>query len=216
MTKLIIFDLDGTLCNTIYDLASAVNYALNKMGYPTHSIDVIQGFVGNGIRNLIIRSMPEKERTDEKIDVTKKFFFDYYKIHFADKTVAYDGIEEMLKALKEKGVKLAVCTNKEHNMASEVVKKCFADTFDMVIGQSDKFPLKPEPDSSLYIMETYKAKREDTVFIGDSGVDIKTAKNLGVRSIGVSWGFRERNELLLNGADMIADTPLDITNLFEV
>lgn len=213
MVKTIIFDLDGTLCDTIHDLAAAVNYALKQMGYPTHSVETVQSFVGNGIKNLIIRSMPEEERCEEKINTTKEIFFEYYKVHYADKTVVYDGTHEMLKTLKEKGVKLAVCTNKEHGMASEIVKRHFRGTFDMVVGQSDKFPLKPEPKSSLYIMETLGSKKENTAFIGDSGVDIKTAKNLGVFSIGVSWGYREKSELKENGCDAAADSPSDIIEI---
>lgn len=216
MLKLIIFDLDGTLCNTIYDLADAVNYALEKMGYPTHSVEEVRTFVGNGIKNLIIRSMPKEERQEEKIEETKKFFFEYYRVHFADKTVAYDGILEMLNTLKEKGIKLAVCTNKEDLMAKSVVKKLFGDIFSLVLGQGDSFPLKPEPDSSLYIMNELKAKREETVFIGDSDVDIKTAKNLGVLSIGVTWGFRDKQELIDNGCVYLAESPCDIIKLLEV
>lgn len=216
MVKLIIFDLDGTLCDTICDLADAVNFSLKKMGYPIHSLEAIKGFVGNGIKNLIIRSMPESERVEEKIEETKKFFFEYYKVHFADKTAAYDGIVETVNTLKEKGIKLAVCTNKEDTMAKAVVKKLFGDTFSLVLGQGDKFPLKPNPDSSYYIMETIGAKKEDTVFIGDSDVDIKTAKNAGLKSIGVSWGFREVQELIDNGCDHLAKNPSDIIKLLEV
>ncbi len=216
MLKLIIFDLDGTLCNTICDLADAVNYALGKMGYKTHSVDVVRTYVGNGIKNLIIRSMPENERVEEKIEETKKFFFDYYKVHFADKTVAYEGIEEMLITLKKKGIKLAVCTNKEDSMARCVVKKLFGDVFSQVLGQGERFPLKPEPDSSFYIMSKLDAKREETVFIGDSDVDIKTAKNAGLKSIGVTWGFRDRQELIDNGCEHVAESPYDIIKLLEV
>lgn len=216
MVKLIIFDLDGTLCNTIYDLADATNYALTKMGYPTHSEDKIQGMVGNGIKNLVTRSMPDGARTETNINATKEFFFEYYKVHYADKTVVYDGITDMLGKLCEKGIKLAVCTNKEDSMAKSVVKKLFGDTFSLIIGQGNKFPLKPEADSSLYIMNELGIKREETVFIGDSDVDMKTAKNAGVNSIGVSWGYRDKEELINNGCKSIADSPLDIIKIIEV
>ena len=140
MVKLVIFDLDGTLCNTICDLADAVNYALTKRGYPTHSVEEIQNMVGSGIKNLVTRSMPEAERYEDNINLTKEFFFEYYKVHYADKTVAYDGIAEMLETLKAKNIKLAVCTNKEDTMAKSVVKKLFDGTFSLILGQSDKFP----------------------------------------------------------------------------
>ena len=216
MVKLVIFDLDGTLCNTICDLADAVNYALTKRGYPTHSVEEIQNMVGSGIKNLVTRSMPEAERYEDNINLTKEFFFEYYKVHYADKTVAYDGIAEMLETLKAKNIKLAVCTNKEDTMAKSVVKKLFDGTFSLILGQSDNFPLKPSPDSSLYIMETLGAGVGETVFIGDSGVDIKTAKNTGLESIGVSWGFRDKQELIDYGCEHIAESPYDIIKLLEV
>ena len=216
MVKLIIFDLDGTLCDTICDLADAVNYALAQRGYPTHSVEEVQSMVGSGIKNLVTRSMPEKERYEDNINLTKEYFFEYYKIHFADKTVAYKGILETVNTLKDKGIKLAVCTNKEDSMAKRVVKKLFGDIFSLVIGQSDKFPLKPAPDSSYYIMETFGARKEETVFIGDSDVDIKTANNVGLKSIGVSWGFRSVQELIDNGCKNIAGHPSDIIKLLEV
>ena len=216
LVRTIIFDLDGTLCDTIYDLADATNFALAKMGYPTHSVEKIKSFVGNGIKNLMIRSMPEEERYEEKIEETKKNFFEYYRFHYADKTVAYEGILEVLKTLNERGIKLAVCTNKEDTMAKTIVKKLFGDIFSVVIGQGDKFPLKPNPESSYYIMNELGTTCEDTVFIGDSDVDIKTANNAGLESIGVSWGFRDVQELIDNGCKKIANNPLDIIKFIEV
>ena len=215
MIKTAIFDLDGTLCDTISDLADSVNFALGQMGCEKRSLEEIMSFVGNGIHNLVTLSLPKQKRSEQDINAAKKFFFEYYKVHFADKTVAFDGIMQMLLALKQKGIQLAVCSNKEDSMAREVVKKLFGDTFDIVLGQSDRFPLKPAPESTLYIIEKLGSKQEQTAFIGDSDVDIKTAKNAEVYSIGVTWGFRSKKELIENGCTAIAESPSDIVKIIE-
>ncbi|MBO5908530.1 MAG: HAD-IA family hydrolase [Clostridia bacterium] len=215
MIKTAIFDLDGTLCDTISDLADSVNYALEQMGCEKRSLADIKSFVGNGIHNLITLSLPKEKRSEQDINTAKKFFFEYYKVHFADKTVAFDGIIQMLLALKQKGIQLAVCSNKEDSMAAAVVKKLFGDTFDIVLGQSDSFPLKPEPESTLHIIEKLGSKQEHTAFIGDSDVDIITAKNAGVYSIGVTWGFRSKKELIENGCTAIAESPWDIVKIID-
>lgn len=215
MVKLVIFDLDGTVCDTIDDLADATNHALTVLNHPTHGVDAYKYFVGNGMSKLIYRAMPEGHKTEEECAEAKKLMLDYYAVHFADKSAPYEGIMEMLRGLKQKGVKIAICTNKAHHMAVTIADKIFGGIFDMVIGQTDARPMKPDPTSSREIMAELGATTENTVFIGDSGVDMQTALNLKVPSIGVLWGFRTEDELKENGALYIAKTPSDITDIIN-
>ncbi len=215
MIKLAVFDLDGTLCDTIEDLADAVNFALSALGYPIHTSKEYKYMVGHGIPNLVFRALPENRRDDQEVNRAKALMLGYYKDHFVDKTRAYDGILELLLKLKEKGIHIAVCTNKAHNMAVKVIDKLFPSTFDTVIGKSDDRPLKPDPYSVNEIMNRYGVSAEETVFIGDSGVDIKTAINSKAIPIGVLWGFREEKELKENGAEHIAQAPNDIYEIIK-
>ncbi|MBO5872833.1 MAG: HAD family hydrolase [Clostridia bacterium] len=215
MIKLAVFDMDGTICNTIDDLAAATNYTLSVLGYPLHTTDEYKYFVGNGIAKLLERSLPEGNSSAEEVKEAREIFLSYYKEHFADKTVAYDGIIPLLKALKMAGIHTAVCTNKAHEMAKVIDSKLFYDLFDIVIGQSDEYPLKPDPTSLFNIMKNFGAKPQETVFIGDSDVDMRTAKNGKAIPIGVTWGFRTADELNTNGAEHLAHTPSDILNIIN-
>ena len=215
MVKLAVFDLDGTLCDTIEDLATSVNVALGILGYPTHPTEAYKYMVGSGMKNLVYRALPEENRQECTVEKAKELMLDHYKDHFADKTCAYSGIYELLENLKQNGIHIAVCTNKAHNMALKVVDKLFGNSFDMVIGKSDDRPLKPEPYSVNEIMERFGAKPNETVFIGDSGVDIKTALNAKTTPIGVLWGFRDEAELKENGAEHLASAPNDILDIIK-
>ncbi len=214
MIKAIIFDLDGTLTDTLCDLADAVNYVLASYGYPTHKTESYKYFVGNGIYNLNKNAFPKG--TEEKIisDAVESFIA-YYRVHYLDKTKPYDGIIQLVQDLKKKGIKLAVCSNKVQEMTERVVEKFFGGIFSEVVGQSDRFPIKPHPAAPKHIMEKLGVTPSQTVFIGDSGVDMKTGKNAGCVSLGVLWGFRTEEELRENGADFIAQSPCDILNLIE-
>ena len=215
MLKLAIFDLDGTICNTIEDLAVATNHAMSALGYPTHSVEQYKIFVGNGIPKLMERSLPDGHKSSEEVLKAKDIMLSYYKEHYADYSAPYEGIISLLQSLRAQGVGLAVCTNKAHFMAATIVDKLFHGLFDIVIGQSDAYPLKPDPASSLDIMKQFGAERAETVFIGDSGVDMVTARNLGVPGIGVTWGFREETELKENGAGHIVHTPQQILEIIS-
>ena len=215
MIKLVIFDLDGTVCNTIDDLADATNYAMRTLGYPTHDVPTYKYFVGNGIPKLIYRALPEGHKSDEEHAKAMKLMLDYYAVHFADSSAPYNGIMEMLSTLKEKGIHIAICTNKAHNMAVTIAEKIFGGIFEAVIGQQEGRPLKPDSFSPMEIINKFGVKPEETVFIGDSGVDMKTAVNTGTESIGVTWGFRTVDELKENGARHIADTPSDIIDIIN-
>lgn len=194
--RLVIFDLDGTLLNTIADLAVATNEALKAMGYPTHSEEVIQTFVGNGVSKLLERSMPEDKRTEENIALVRRHFMAYYDQHNADLSTPYPGISEMLSSLQEGGVMLAVASNKYQSATEKLVAHYFPHiNFVCVLGQRPGIPIKPSPDIVHEIMEKANVGKSDTLYVGDSGVDMQTAQNAHVDAIGVSWGFRPRAEL---------------------
>lgn len=203
-----IFDLDGTLADTLYDLADATNYGLEKLGYPIHPYESYKKFVGNGVQKLCHRALP-----DDKKDDTEKLleiFSDYYGTHFLNKTKLYDGMKETLEILKENNVILAVATNKPQNFARQIIKKLLPEfDFVKVLGGCAERPKKPDTAIINEIISDFP--EESNIFmIGDSNVDIQTAKNAGIRSIGCVWGFRSVEELTGAGADYIAETPKDI------
>lgn len=209
--KAIIFDLDGTLLDTITDLALSVNHTLQEFGFATHDIDDYKYKVGNGMRKLIERALPENHLN--KTDVVLEKFMAYYDEHKADHTRAYEGITELLRELTQKGVKLAVLTNKAHDPAVQLVKKYFGETFDVIHGQKEGVPRKPDATSTFSVMKELDVLAQECLFVGDSAVDIHTAKNAGITSVGVLWGFRTKEELESAGAAHIVSTPKQILNL---
>lgn len=205
-----IFDLDGTLADTLSDLADATNYGLKKLGYPVHPYESYKKFVGNGVQKLCYRVLPDDKKDDaEKI---LEFFNEYYGKHFLDKTSLYNGMRETLARLADNGVILAVATNKPQNFARQIVEKLLPEfDFVKVLGGCAERPKKPD---TAIINEIISELPEDNrVFmIGDSNVDIQTAKNAGITSIGCEWGFRGREELENAGADFIAEKAEDIAD----
>ena len=208
--KLAIFDLDGTLVDSLGDLADACNNGLKKMGYPVHELEKYRYFVGDGVLKLVERILPEDKRSEENISALKAEFDSYYNVHYADKTHPYDGIVSLLDALSAKGVKLAVASNKPDEFTKSVVKVFFEGKFDMVLGKCPDTEKKPAPDILLKIMDALDVSADETVMIGDTNVDIRTAKNAGVSSIGCLWGFRTMEELEQAGADNIVSSPNEI------
>ena len=208
--KLAIFDLDGTLVDSLGDLADACNNGLKKMGYPVHELEKYRYFVGDGVLKLVERILPEDKRSEENISALKAEFDGYYNVHFADKTHPYDGIVPLLHELSAKGVKLAVASNKPDEFTKSVVKVFFEGKFDMVLGKCPDTEKKPAPDILLKIMDALDVSADETVMIGDTNVDIRTAKNAGVSSIGCLWGFRTMEELEQAGADHIVSSPNEI------
>ncbi|MGL5315434.1 MAG: HAD family hydrolase [Peptostreptococcaceae bacterium] len=213
MYKLAIFDLDGTLLNTLEDLANACNYALNKMGLPTHEVEKYKTFVGGGRYKLISGILPAESRNEETINKTLVLFDEYYESHMIDMTKPYDGICEMLEDITNNGVEVAIVSNKPHEFTIDVVEKFFEKTFKIVYGHRVGYPTKPEPESVLQIINEYKLDKNDCVYIGDSNVDIKTAINANIKSIGVAWGFRGREELENEGADFIVETSEELKSV---
>ncbi len=203
MKNTVIFDLDGTLLNTLEDLADSVNFALSEQNFPKRSYDEIRMFVGNGIRKLIERSVPENVAT-EQTDKCFNTFCEYYKIHMEDKTKPYDGVLELLEVLKNSGYKTAVVTNKADFAAQALCKKMFGDLITVTVGAKDGIRHKPYPDSTNLALLKLNANKENAIFVGDSDVDIKTAQNAQIDSVGVLWGFRDRSVLESAGAMKIA------------
>ncbi len=215
MIKLAIFDLDGTLINSLQDLANAVNYTLKLHGYPLHELDEFKYFVGNGMFELLRRSLPDDMKSDEYVLSIKPDFEKHYSENYVKNTYEYDGIKELLEELKNKGISLAVATNKPDEFAKKIVSEIFGDTFDYVKGFTKNIPKKPSPEIVYHILDAFDTDSLDAVFIGDSNVDIYTGKNSGLKSIGCLWGFRTEEELLSSGADFIAKTPFDIYKFIE-
>ncbi len=209
MKKLAIFDLDGTLLNTIYDLGEAVNYALRKKGFTQHPIPAYNYMVGNGVRKLVERAQPDADK--ETIDELLALFTEYYDKNCMVDTKPYNGIPELLRELSARGVAIAVASNKYQSAATEIVTHFFPDIdFVSIQGQIPDRPTKPDPSIIFSILSEHPTPKSEVLYIGDSGVDMETARRACVESIGVSWGFRPVSELRDAYADHIVSTPAEI------
>ncbi len=196
MKKLIIFDLDGTLLNTIADLAQSTNHALQTLGYPIHEESAYNFMVGNGINKLFERALPEGEKTEENVLRVRREFIPYYDEHNADKSRPYPGISQLLKEMQENGIQLAVASNKYQSATIKLIAHYFPTiSFIAVLGQREGIPVKPDPTVVYDILDIAQVAKEDVLYVGDSGVDMQTAANAGVTACGVTWGFRPRTEL---------------------
>lgn len=216
INRLAIFDLDGTLLDTIGDLAEACNYMLALRGLAPHTRDDYHKMVGNGILKLVERALPEELRSTEYVLAAREDFLAYYVEHIDRYTRPYDGICEVLHTLQTEGWTLAVASNKFDDGTQRLIRSIFPDIrFKAVYGNREGFPLKPDAALIELIIRECGAERELTTMIGDSGVDMQTAKNGGVRSIGCTWGFRSRAELEEYGADIIVDNPLEILQILK-
>lgn len=215
MIKLVIFDLDGTLVNSLYDLADAVNLALKDNGYPTHELDEYRYFVGNGAKKLVERALPPETSAQETERIYQIFSVNYRE-HCLDKTKPYDGMPELVKALHDIGYMCAVASNKPDEFSKQIVGQLFDEgCFDLIRGKLDGVKSKPAPDIVLDIMKALNADTTQTIMIGDSNTDILTAHNSGIKCIGCEWGFRGRDELITSGADFIVKTPDDISDILR-
>lgn len=211
MKKLIIFDLDGTLLNTIADLAQSTNHALQTLGYPAHPESAYHFMVGNGINKLFERALPEGEKTEENVLRVRREFIPYYDVHNADKSRPYPGIPELLDQLQEKGMQLAVASNKYQSATTKLIAHYFPTIrFTAVFGQREGVNVKPDPTIVHDILDIAKVSKEEVLYVGDSGVDMQTAANAGVTACGVTWGFRPRAELETFHPDHIVDAANEI------
>ncbi len=215
MTRLVIFDLDGTLLNTIEDLATACNHALRGCGCPERKPEEYNLMVGRGIYNLFRAALPEDRRTDDMVQKMADLFIPYYDAHKCDLTRPYPGIVNLLGRLSREKIKLAIASNKYQAGAESIVASYFGQFgFVQVLGQSEGRPIKPSPEIVEEIMSrTDGIRKDEVIYVGDSDVDMQTGKNAGVRTIGVTWGFRSREELLACGPWKLADTPEELGNI---
>lgn len=206
-----IFDLDGTLLDTLDDLASAVNYALRTYGMPEHSRDAIRRFVGNGVRMLMIRAVPDGEQ-NPKFEEVFETFRKYYMQHSLDTTRPYDGIPEMLAALRQRGCRLAVVSNKFDAATKELCKHFFPNTIEVAVGEHEAEGIrkKPAPDTVIEALSQLGVSSNNAVYVGDSDVDLETARNAALPCISVLWGFRDRDFLLAHGATTFITSPKEL------
>lgn len=211
---LAIFDLDGTILNTLEDLTDSMNAALEKSGYPKRTIEEVRRFVGNGIRKLIERAVPQGTKKED-VDQVHRDFTEYYKAHCADKTRPYDGILDLLATLKEKGCRTAVVSNKADYGVQKLCHQYFEGLFDLAVGEREGILRKPAPDSVNQVLRRLQVRREDAVYIGDSEVDIQTAENAGMDHIIVDWGFRKAEFLREQGAKVIVSRPGEIAEIIQ-
>ena len=212
--KAIIFDLDGTLLDTIEDIADSMNYVLGNHGYPLHTIAEYKIFVGDGAATLVKRSVRDLGVNEDMLTKLETEYISEYLIRHADKTKPYDGMLELLSALADRGVKIAVLSNKFHASTEEVIAHYFPGiVFDAVIGQRPGYPIKPDPAGALEILGILDVERDDVLYVGDTGTDMLTAKAAGLRAVGALWGFRDKKELAANGADLYAGRPMDLMSL---
>lgn len=210
MIKTVIFDLDGTLLNTLLDLKESTNFALRQFGYPERTLDEIRYFVGDGVRKLIERAVPENcQNIDECLAVFKK----HYEENMYNNTASYNSIEMILRKLRAQGVKIGVVSNKFDMAVKELCQKYFDGLIDIAIGQGGEILPKPSPFGVFKAMKELDADKSSTVYVGDSEVDVQTAQNAGIPCIGVTWGFRGR--AYLDGADFIIDEPCGIIDIWK-
>ncbi len=212
MYKLAVFDMDGTILDTLEDLKDSTNFALEKCGYPTRSYDEVRRFVGNGIRKLIERAVPEG-LTVEQIDRVHEVFTEHYKVHCADTTKAYDGIKPLLEKLRASGVKTAVVSNKADYGVQELCRDYFDGLFDYAVGEREGIRRKPAPDAVNEALRALGIDKSEAVYIGDSDVDFETAKNAELPCISVLWGFRDEEFLREKGATLFVRDPAEIYDI---
>ena len=213
MYRTVIFDLDGTLLNSIGDLAAAANYVCRKNRWPEHTEEEIMGMVGHGIPNLVRQFSPADARSTLMVLNTTSQFNQYYGCHNMELTRPYEGMAELLQQLKAAGVQLAVCSNKADNFSRAIVEHYYPGVFDLVRGNLNGMPVKPDPTVVREIMRDLDASYLSAMMVGDSSVDIQTGHNAGIKACGVTWGFRSRESLAEAEADAIADTPAELGKL---
>lgn len=217
MKKLVIFDLDGTLLNTIADLATATNHALKLNGFPEHKVDEYRFFVGNGINKLFERALPEGEKNENNILKIRKAFLKFYDKHNCDLTKPYEGIPELLDSLVKRNIAIAVASNKYHTATTKLIEHYFPNIkFDTIMGNIDGVPAKPDPQIVFNILKDKNIENSDILYVGDSGVDMQTAMNAGIEACGVVWGFRPEEELKVFKPKYIVSNPEEILKIAEI
>lgn len=214
--RAILFDLDGTLLNTLEDIGNAVNRTLSAQGLPTHVIDAYRFFVGDGEVRLVTRALPEDRRDDETIQSCLEAYRADYNRNWDVKTKPHDGVAEMLDALTARGLKRAVLSNKPHELTQRCVTMLLPNWgFNVIFGQRDGVPLKPDPTAALEVAHTLDISPADFLCLGDTAVDIQMAITAGMLPVGVLWGFRTAQELLVSGAEVLIERPLEVLEILD-
>ena len=214
--KAVIFDLDGTLLDTIKDLGNSMNYILEKYGYPIKEEEHYIRTIGNGLRNLAKRSFPESIVTDELLDKTVPEFIGHYANHCMEKTAIYEGINELLEFCTKNNILINILSNKRDDLVKELIPHYFPDyKFAYSLGESNEFPRKPDPTSALYLAELLNIFPCDIIFVGDSIYDVITGKNAGMKTVAVTWGYQPKERLIAENPDFIADSPKEIIEYIE-
>ncbi len=213
--KAVVFDLDGTLLNTIEDIGNSMNLVLESMGFPLHTIPEYKILVGKGMHNLVTSSLPPDSRDNRTVDICFEKMFEEYSSRWGDKTHPYPGIPELLDSLTEKEIKLAILSNKTHPITLLVVDKFLHKwNFEAVFGERPGVPRKPDPASAFEVMEILNIPGEEIIYLGDSGSDMETANSAGMYAVGALWGFRNADELMEHGAKLMIQTPEELLKLF--
>ncbi len=212
--KAVLFDLDGTTLYTLKDLHSALNHALEKNGYAPRTLEQTRLGVGNGLRKLVKRSLPEDSAPEREQKVLSDLN-GYYAVHLADETVPYEGIPELLEGLKRDGILVGTVTNKPDVHAGVLMRTCFPGIMDVCVGEREGLPRKPDPALMEAAFRELGVTAEECVYVGDSDVDVEMARNCGCRGVAVTWGYRTREDLLDAGAELLADTPAELENFLR-
>lgn len=213
--KGVIFDLDGTLVNSLEDIADAMNTVLQNLNYPTHNYDAYQYFIGSGLRNLVSKALPSTHNNEKHIDDCYQLMIENYRDNCTRKTAAYDGIFELLDQLISYNIKLSVFSNKADALTKEITAAIFPNYFDPIVGLTSEALKKPNPSEAIEISKRLGLKVEEIIFVGDSGIDMQTATNANMYAVGVSWGYRPEEELFANGAKRVLTHPLDLIPILQ-
>lgn len=212
--KAVLFDLDGTLINSLHDIADSMNRVLAAKGYQTHDYDAYRFFVGRGLLNLVSKTIPDSEKTEKTIKNLYQELLRDYEVNLLQKTVLYRGIPDLLNALTEKGIRLTILSNKADLFTKKIANGLMdAWSFAYVQGSSDEIPRKPDPSGALLICQALNLNPSEFLYVGDTNVDMETALAAGMYPVGVTWGFRSRQELTESGAGTIIDTPMELLEL---
>lgn len=211
--KGIIFDLDGTLVNSLEDISDAMNKVLQGLNFPTHNYETYQYFIGSGLRNLISKALPATNNSDEQIEICFECMINEYREICTLKTKPYDGIVELLKNLTSQNIKMAVFSNKADELTKKIASEIFPNHFDTAVGLSTEALKKPNPIKAVEISKKWNLKPEEILFVGDSDIDMQTAVNANMFPVGVMWGYRTEEELKASGAKLVLNNPLELIQI---
>jgi phosphoglycolate phosphatase len=212
--KAVLFDLDGTLINSLHDIADSMNRVLIKKGYETHDYDAYRYFIGRGLRNLVSNTLPNSERTEQNITNLFQELLQDYEYNLLNKTTLYKGVSELLNDLTDRKIRLSISSNKPDAFTKQIAEELLKPWhFEIVLGSGSSFPRKPDPSAALFICNEMGLQPKDFLYMGDTSIDMETASAAGMYGVGVAWGFRSKKELIEGGAKSIIDLPIQLLDL---